>query len=71
MIYMHLLTWVGFGLLGYIPNTFYTYKHTARALFPKGQQRHLRYSSEKSTFYQNYSAMRNTIDVIGGKPIAV
>jgi hypothetical protein len=23
MIYMHLLTWVGFGLLGYVPNTLY------------------------------------------------
>jgi hypothetical protein len=23
MIYIHLLTWVGFGLLGYLPNTLY------------------------------------------------
>jgi hypothetical protein len=23
MIYMHLLTWVGFGLKGYVPNTLY------------------------------------------------
>jgi hypothetical protein len=23
MIYMHLLTWVGFGLIGYVPNTLY------------------------------------------------
>jgi hypothetical protein len=23
MIYMHLLTWVGFGLLGYVPNKLY------------------------------------------------
>jgi hypothetical protein len=25
MIYMYLLTWVGFGLLGYVPNTLYVY----------------------------------------------
>jgi hypothetical protein len=25
MIYMHLLTWVDFGLLGYVPNTLYNY----------------------------------------------
>jgi hypothetical protein len=24
MIYMHLLIWVGFGLLEYVPNTLYT-----------------------------------------------
>jgi hypothetical protein len=24
MIFMHLLTWVGFGLVGYVPNTLYT-----------------------------------------------
>jgi hypothetical protein len=23
MIYMHLLSWVGFGLIGYVPNTLY------------------------------------------------
>jgi hypothetical protein len=23
MIYMHLLKWVGFGLIGYVPNTLY------------------------------------------------
>jgi hypothetical protein len=23
MIYMYLLTWVGFGLIGYVPNTLY------------------------------------------------
>jgi hypothetical protein len=23
MIYMHPLTWVGFGLIGYVPNTLY------------------------------------------------
>jgi hypothetical protein len=45
--------------------------HTAHALFPKGQQRHLRYSSETSKFYQKYLATRNTADLTGGKPIAV
>jgi hypothetical protein len=25
VIYMHLLTWVGFGLLGYVPNTLYIF----------------------------------------------
>jgi hypothetical protein len=24
MIYMHLLKWVGYGLIGYVPNTLYT-----------------------------------------------
>jgi hypothetical protein len=23
MIYMHLLTWIGFGLIGYVPNKLY------------------------------------------------
>jgi hypothetical protein len=27
MIYMHLLTWVGFGLIAYVSNTLYTYIH--------------------------------------------
>jgi hypothetical protein len=44
--------------------------HTTHALSPKGQQRHLRYSSEMPTFYHDYSAMSNTADVTGGKPIA-
>jgi hypothetical protein len=26
-------------------------RHTTHALYPKGQQRHLRYSSERPTFY--------------------
>jgi hypothetical protein len=30
----------------------HTYIHTAHALFSKGKQRHLRYSSETPTFYQ-------------------
>jgi hypothetical protein len=30
------------------------------------EQRHLRYSSETPTFYQNYLAMKNTTDVTGG-----
>jgi hypothetical protein len=25
MSYMHFLTWVGFGLIGCVPNTFYMY----------------------------------------------
>jgi hypothetical protein len=41
------------------------------ALFPKGLQRRLRYSSETPTFFQNYLAMRNTADVTGGNSIAV
>jgi hypothetical protein len=48
-----------------------TYIHTTHALSPNGEERHLRYSSEKPTFYQNYLAMSNTADVTGGKPIAV
>jgi fermentation-respiration switch protein FrsA (DUF1100 family) len=37
-------------------------------LYPR---RHLRYSSETPTSYQNYLAIRNTADVTDGKPIAV
>jgi hypothetical protein len=33
--------------------------------------RHLKYSSETPTFYQNDFATRNTADETGGKPIAV
>jgi hypothetical protein len=47
------------------------YIYTTHALSSKGQQRHLRYSSETPTFYQNYLAMSNTVDVTGGKPIPV
>jgi hypothetical protein len=50
---------------------FYTYIHTTHAPSPKGQQRYLKYSSETPTLYQNQSAMKNTADVTGGKPIAV
>jgi hypothetical protein len=51
-------------------NKIHTYTHTTHVPTPKGQQRHLRYSSE-TTFYQNHSTMRNTADVSGGKLIAV
>jgi hypothetical protein len=79
---IHLLTWVGFGLIGYVPNTLYVvfYKcnkefntyiiHTTHAL-SEGVAGNLRYSFKTPTFYQNYLAMRNTADVTGGKPIAV
>jgi hypothetical protein len=30
MIYMHLLTWISFGLLGYVPNTLYRVSATCR-----------------------------------------
>jgi hypothetical protein len=40
-------------------------------LLRKGYERHLRFSSETYTFYQNDVAMRNTADVKGGKSIAV
>jgi hypothetical protein len=50
----------------------YIHLYIPLTLYPrKGQQRHLRYSSEMPTFYHNYSAMSNTADVTGGKPIAV
>jgi hypothetical protein len=44
---------------------------TTHVLSPKGWQRYLRYSFETPTFYQNYLAMMNTADLIGGKAIAV
>jgi hypothetical protein len=37
----------------------------------KWQQRHLRYTSEPPTFYQSNLAMRNTVDMTGGTPIAI
>jgi hypothetical protein len=40
----------------------FPYIHTTHAL----SSRHLRRSSETSTFYQSYLAMMNTADVIGG-----
>jgi hypothetical protein len=45
--------------------------HTNHALAPTGQQKHLIYSSETPTFYQNYLAVRNIVDGKGGKSIAV
>jgi hypothetical protein len=47
----------------YIPYQAEIYIHTTHALSPKGYQRHLRYSSETPTFYQNLATI--------GKPIAV
>jgi hypothetical protein len=32
---------------------------------------HIRYFSDTPTFYQNDTAMKNTADMTGGKPIAV
>jgi hypothetical protein len=52
-------------------NLKFHYIHTTHALSPKGQQRHLRHSSETPTFYQNQLAIRNTADVTGGNPIPV
>jgi hypothetical protein len=44
----------------------HTYLHTYHSRsIPKGEQRHLKYSSETPTFYQNYLAIRNTADVTG------
>jgi hypothetical protein len=45
--------------------------HTIHALCPKMYQKHLRYAPEMPTFYQNYLAMSNTVDMIGGKFIAI
>jgi hypothetical protein len=49
----------------------HTYIHSTHALFLKGQQSHLKYSSEKPKFYQTDLAMRNTTDVKGGNTIAI
>jgi hypothetical protein len=46
-----------------------SFLHATHALSPKGQQKHLR-STKAQTFYQNDLAMKNTSDIIGGKPIA-
>jgi hypothetical protein len=45
----------------------YIHKYMPLTLYPR---RHLGYSSQTPTFYQNCSALRNTADVTGGKPIA-
>jgi hypothetical protein len=50
--------------------TIYTYIPLT-LLSLKGEQRHLRYSYETPTLYQNYLAMSNTVDVTGGKPSSV
>jgi hypothetical protein len=47
---------------------YYIHIHTTP---PKGWQRHLIYSSEMSSFYHNYLAMKNTAEVTSGMPIAV
>jgi hypothetical protein len=47
------------------------YIHTTHALSRKGQQRHIRYSSETPAFYQNNLAMKNNADETGCKPIPV
>jgi hypothetical protein len=51
-----------------IPNH---YKQSYNSRFIPEQHRHLRYSFETPTFYQNYLAMSNTADLTGGKPIAL
>jgi hypothetical protein len=48
-----------------------TYIHATHACSPTGRQRRLKYSSETPTFYQNDLAIRSTLEVTGGKPIAV
>jgi hypothetical protein len=56
----------------YIPT--YSKQHSdfpLKGTFGIQGQKHLRYSPETPTFYQNDLAMRNTTDVIDGKPIAV
>jgi hypothetical protein len=45
--------------------------HITHALSLNRKQRHLRYYYEKPTFYKNDLAIRNTVDVTNGKPIAV
>jgi hypothetical protein len=45
--------------------------HTIYAISAKGLQWYLRYSTEIPKFSQNYLAMGNTLNVAGGKPIAV
>jgi hypothetical protein len=45
------------GILSYMHT--YILVHATHALSPKGSQRHLKYSSETPTFYQNYLFMRN------------
>jgi hypothetical protein len=47
------------------------YIRITHVLSLKGWQKHPRYSSKTPTFYKNYLAMRNTVDVTAGKSIAV
>jgi hypothetical protein len=59
MIYMHLLTWVGFSLIGYVRTVVYI----PLTVDPRrGSRRVISYSSTTPTFYQNDLAMRNTAD---------
>jgi hypothetical protein len=48
----------------------HTYIHTYHLRFIPEGQRHLRYTSETRTFYQNDIAMRNTTEVTGSKSVA-
>jgi hypothetical protein len=64
------LTYPKICVFGRCKKYIHIYTHQS-CLSPKRQERHLRYSSGKSMFYQNDVAMRDIVDVTGGKPIAV
>jgi hypothetical protein len=57
-----------------IPHTkvkvFFLFMYHSRFI-PEGAAEASRHSSDTPTFYQIDLAMRNTADVIGGKPIAI
>jgi MFS family permease len=48
-----------------------SYTYIPLTLYPRRGSRGIRYSSDMPTFYHNYSAMSNTADITGGRPIAV
>jgi hypothetical protein len=49
----------------------HTYKYIPLTLYRQRGNRGIWYSSETPTFYQNYLAMRNTVDVTGGELNAI
>jgi hypothetical protein len=60
MIYMHLLTWVGFGLIGYVPNTLYRCNIMICVFFRPHQA---------IIEYHRYKLMYESIQPISGEPV--
>jgi hypothetical protein len=66
------IKWSNCKKISVILDTFIFSIHTYHShVISKRVSKHLRYSYEIPTFYQNDLAVKNTADWIGGKPVAV